>query len=269
MDADNDVVRLCVRGMEAEARGENGAALLLFLEAWEEASDDYEACVAAHYVARHQATPEETLRWNQECLDRADRVSDERVSGFYASLYANMARAHRELGETAVAHEYFQRAAERVEDAPGGDYGMWNRLVIAEGLRGTAAAGRGVAEAVGGRKPEGAESAEDAESAEGPVSVAGVSRSVGAVNVLLAGLLARFCERRELRALGMILPAYLSDLGSEQDRDRLRSALCMVHAARWLMAEEQQALGETIALLGEEAGTSVAGGISGVGCRVG
>ncbi|WP_206504657.1 hypothetical protein [Streptomyces chrestomyceticus] len=231
MDANNHVVRLCVRGMEAETRGEDGTALRLFLEAWEEASDDYEACVAAHYMARHQDTPEETLRWNQECLDRADRVSDERVSGFYASLYANMARAHRELGETAVAHEYFQRAAERVEDAPGGDYGMWNRLAIAEGLRGTAA-GR---EAAGGRRAEGA---------------------------LLAGLLARLCEQQDLRALGMILPAYLSDLGSEQDRDRLRSVLHMVHAARWLMAEEQQTLGEAIALLGEGAGASVAGGVS-------
>ncbi|MEU7158051.1 hypothetical protein [Streptomyces chrestomyceticus] len=241
MDADHHVVRLCVRGMEAEARGEDGTALRLLLEAWEQASDDYEACVAAHYVARHQDTPEETRRRNQECLNRADRVSDERVSGFYASLYANMARAHRDLGETAVAHEYFQRAAERVEDAPGGDYGMWNRLAIAEGLRGTAA-GREVAEAAGGRKAEGA---------------------------LLAGLLARLCEQQDLRALGMILPAYLSDLGSQQDRDRLRSALHMVHAARWLMAEEQQTLGEAIALLGEEAGAPVAGGVGGVSCRGG
>ncbi|MEU7184727.1 hypothetical protein [Streptomyces sp. NPDC045369] len=244
MDAGNHVVRLCVRGMEAEARGEDGAARRLFLEAWEAASDDYEACIAAHYVARHQETPEETLRWNQECLDRADRVSDKRVSGFYASLYANMARAHRELGETAVAHEYFQRAAERVGDAPGGDYGMWNRLAIAEGLRGTAA-GWGVAEAAGARKAEGAEGA------EGSVSVA------GATGASLVGLPARLCEQQDLRTLGMILPAYLSDLGSEQDRDRLRSVLHMVHAARWLMAEEQRALGETIALLGEEADASV------------
>ncbi len=85
MDADNHVVRLCVWGMEAEGRGENAAARGLFWQAWEGARDDDEACIAAHYVARHQETPGETLRWNQECLDRADRVGDERVSGFYAS----------------------------------------------------------------------------------------------------------------------------------------------------------------------------------------
>ncbi len=78
-----------------------------------------------------------------------------------------------------------------------------------------------------------------------------------AVAELLVGLLARLCGRQDLKALGMILPAYLSDLGSEQDRDRLRTALHMVHAARWLMAEEQQALGEAIVLLGEGASASV------------
>ncbi|OKI00396.1 hypothetical protein A6A06_22985 [Streptomyces sp. CB02923] len=225
MDAANHVVRLCVRGMEAEARGEDDAARRLFLSAWQDAGDDYEACIAAHYVARHQDTPEDTLRWNQECLDRADRVGDERVSGFYASLYANMARAHRELGDTALAHGYFTRAAEEVRGAPGGDYGAWNRFAIAEGLRETAAAPADD-ESRGGRE------------------------AFGAVSALLAELLAKLCARRDLKALGLILPAYLGDLGSEEDRTRLRSALHIVHAARWLPEEEQDSLGRAIAMLG-------------------
>ncbi|MEV5593454.1 hypothetical protein [Streptomyces sp. NPDC052496] len=233
MDAGNAVVRMCVRGMEAEARGESDQARRLFLQAWETASDDYEACIAAHYVARHQATPEDTLWWNQKCLDLADRVGDERVSGFYASLYANMARAHRELGETVKAYEYFQRAAERVRDAPDGDYGMWNRFAIAEGLRETGAA------ALAGRLSGECERERD---------VGGVAGG------LLADLLARFCVRQDLKALGLILPPYLGDLGSAQDRDRLRSALHMVHAARWLPAAEQEVLEEAIAALGEETG---------------
>ncbi|MGW0983925.1 hypothetical protein ACWD33_24265 [Streptomyces xiamenensis] len=49
MDPENPVVRLCARGM-ANDDGE------LFLRAWEVASDDYERCVAAHYVARTRAT---------------------------------------------------------------------------------------------------------------------------------------------------------------------------------------------------------------------
>ncbi len=62
VDPENHVVRLCVRGMGAEARGEEDEARRLFLQAWDEATDDYEACIAAHYVARHQTTPQDTLR---------------------------------------------------------------------------------------------------------------------------------------------------------------------------------------------------------------
>ncbi|MFH8344916.1 hypothetical protein [Streptomyces sp. NPDC018045] len=220
--------------MEAEALGEDNEARRLFLRAWEDADDDYEACVAAHYVARHQDTPEDTLRWNQECLDRADRVGDERVSGFYASLYANMARAHRELGETTVAYGYFQRAAERMRDAPDGDYGMWVRFAIAEGLRASVDA------AVVDEAPHD-------------------RNAVGAAGGLLADLLARLCARKDLKALGLILPAYLGNLGAEQDRERLRSALHMVHAARWLPAEEQKLLGKAIAKLGGKVRSPVDG----------
>ncbi|MFI0785470.1 hypothetical protein ACH4Q6_07735 [Streptomyces lydicus] len=86
VDPELPVVRLCVEGMQAEAEGRAEAALELFQRAWDTATDDYEACIAAHYLARHQKSPEDTLRWNQECLDRADRVGDERVRGFYPSL---------------------------------------------------------------------------------------------------------------------------------------------------------------------------------------
>ncbi|MGO4418780.1 hypothetical protein AB4Z54_08470 [Streptomyces sp. MCAF7] len=97
MDPDNPIVRLCVQGMTAEAEGRGDDARALFQRAWDTAADDYEACVAAHYLARHQPTPEETLRWNQECLDRADAVGDDRVRGFYASLHLNMGQAYRTL----------------------------------------------------------------------------------------------------------------------------------------------------------------------------
>ncbi|KAA6220741.1 hypothetical protein CP973_00925 [Streptomyces albofaciens JCM 4342] len=216
--------------MGAEARGEEDEARRLFLQAWDEATDDYEACIAAHYVARHQTTPQDTLRWNRECLDRADRVGDERVRGFYASLYANMGRAHRELGEMTAAHAYFVRAAERVRDIPEGEYGVWNRFAIAEGLRETAAP------SVVGDTPECREGTE-------PVRASPTE--------LLSGLVTKLCERNELKALGLILPAFLGDLGTEEDRVRLRSALHMVHAARWLPAVEQAALEAAITALAE------------------
>jgi hypothetical protein len=83
MDPENPVVKLCAQGMEAEFAGRPVEARDLFVRAWEARADDYDASVAAHFVARHQATPQETLRWNQEALARADAVGDERVRGFY------------------------------------------------------------------------------------------------------------------------------------------------------------------------------------------
>ncbi|QHC26531.1 hypothetical protein [Streptomyces sp. GS7] len=224
MDPELQVVRLCVAGMQAEAEGRPEAALGLFQRAWGSARDDYEACIAAHYLARHQNSPEETLRWNQECLDRADLVGDERVRGFYPSLYVNMGEAHRELGQLASAHAYFARAAERVADAPQGEYGDWNRFAIADGLRETSAA----AAADGDREAAGRWGLDD-----------GVEEPV-------RELFSRWCARGDLKALGLTLPAYLGYLGTDEDRVRLRSALHMVHAARWLPEEEQTALGEVI-----------------------
>ncbi|MFE7312600.1 hypothetical protein ACFU7T_05730 [Streptomyces sp. NPDC057555] len=227
MDPELPVVRLCVAGMQAEAEGRAEAARELFQQAWDGARDDYEACIAAHYLARHQNSAEQTLRWNQECLDRADRVGDARVQGFYPSLYINMGNAHRELGQRAAAHRYFVLAAERAADAPEGQYGDWNRFAIAEGLRETAAAtaaeGDEAAAARGGVREE----------AEGP----------------LRELFARWCGRGDLKALGLTLPAYLGFLGTDEDRVRLRSALHMVHAARWLPDDEQTVLEEAMGAL--------------------
>ncbi|MEU5210940.1 hypothetical protein [Streptomyces sp. NPDC020742] len=228
MDPDLPVVRLCVAGMQAEAEGRAERALELFQRAWEAAADDYEACIAAHYLARQQLTPEETLRWNRECLDRADRVGDARVQAFYPSLYVNMAHAHQQLGQPAPAHTYFVRAAQRVADASEGQYGDWNRFAIVEGLRRTGAA-------AGDTYGEGGATGVDA--LPQPLEEE--------LDARLRELFSRWCARADLKALGLTLPAYLGYLGTDQDRTRLRSALHMVHAARWLPDDEQAAL-ETV-----------------------
>ncbi|MBI3189769.1 MAG: hypothetical protein HYZ33_03880, partial [Ignavibacteriales bacterium] len=90
MDLDNPVIQLCMDGARAEFEHRIEAARSLYQQAWEAHSDDYEACIAAHYVARFQETPAETLRWNQIALDHANAVHDERVKDFYPSLYLNL-----------------------------------------------------------------------------------------------------------------------------------------------------------------------------------
>ena len=111
MDLNNPVVKLCAEGTRAEFEGRIDDARNLYMRAWEASTDDYDACVAAHYVARYQASPQETLRWNAEALARADAVGDERVSSFYPSLYLNMGHSHEKLGNQTEANRYYQLAA--------------------------------------------------------------------------------------------------------------------------------------------------------------
>ena len=122
MDPNNPVVKLCAEGMQAEFAGKPDDAKALFMQAWEQSQDDYEACIAAHYVARHQPSFEENLRWNQESLARADAVGDERVRDFYPSLLLNLGHSHEILGDEAEAAKYYDLAVERVDELPPGPY---------------------------------------------------------------------------------------------------------------------------------------------------
>jgi hypothetical protein len=61
MDSENPVVKLCVQGMEYESKGNFEEASTVFMAAWTQSTDDFERCVAAHYVARHQKSPDEAL----------------------------------------------------------------------------------------------------------------------------------------------------------------------------------------------------------------
>ncbi|MFK0289115.1 hypothetical protein ACIQU6_01340 [Streptomyces sp. NPDC090442] len=84
---------------------------------------------------------------------------------------------------------------------------------------------------------------------EGDEAAAGHgSMGAGGVEPLRV-LFARWCERGDLKALGLTLPAYLGFLGTDEDRMRLRSALHMVHAARWLPEGEQAVLQEVLGAL--------------------
>ena len=111
MDTNNPVVALCISGSRAELEGRRNDAYALYAQAWTLAQDDYEACIAAHYMARTVTDPQEVFRWNQESLHRAEAVNDGRVDSFYPSLYLNMGHSHELLGEQAEAEGYYALAA--------------------------------------------------------------------------------------------------------------------------------------------------------------
>jgi hypothetical protein len=133
IDPTNRVVMLCAEGMAME--GAPADAMRLFEEAWAARSDDFEAAIAAHFVARHQPTPAETLHWNALAVQHAERVSDGRAAGFLASLFLNLADAHEKLGELEPARSAVKRAATHLGQLPAGGY----REFVAGGVRRLAA----------------------------------------------------------------------------------------------------------------------------------
>jgi len=133
MDPNNPVVKLCAAGMAAEGEGRRDDARASFEQAWAESRDDFEACIAAHYVARHQATPAAELEWNRTALERANRVGDARVTGFYPSLHLNLAHSLEKLGETGEACTHYIRGDELAAALPDDPYARLVRSGTAAG----------------------------------------------------------------------------------------------------------------------------------------
>jgi tetratricopeptide (TPR) repeat protein len=109
---ESEVQRLCVLGTRAEYAGQPEEAAEYYRQAWRAARDDYEACLAAHYVARIQDSPEMTLHWNEIALARAESSRDERLQLFYPSLYVNLGRSYELLGHMRQAEEFYRRASQ-------------------------------------------------------------------------------------------------------------------------------------------------------------
>jgi len=135
IDPNNPVVKLCAAGMQAEFAGRLDEARALFTQAWQAHQDDFEACIAAHYLARHQDGPQQTLHWNELSLQFADAVGDERVRGFYPSLYLNMGHAYEMLGVRDEAARYYNLACSRLDDLQDDGYGQVVRTAVAEGMK--------------------------------------------------------------------------------------------------------------------------------------
>jgi tetratricopeptide (TPR) repeat protein len=132
MDPDNPIILLCVKGMRYEGEGRYEEALAQFAQAWEESTDDFEACIAAHYLARHQDTNEHRLKWNLEALKRAQAAGGKRVRDFYPSLYLNLGYSYEQLGERAKASHFYELAEKSAAEVPGDRYGNIVRDGIAQ-----------------------------------------------------------------------------------------------------------------------------------------
>jgi len=210
-DQNNAVVQLCVKGMTAEGEGKIEEAKQLFQQAWDTATNNFEAFTAAHYLARNQQDINIELKWNLEALRLADTLEQDGMNGHYPSLYLNVAKSYETLGDHGQAAHFYQKAAESSEYLPVGGYTDMIRSGIAAGLK-----------RVGKANP---------------------------MDIQVEALVNAWCEHKELRPLSMILPAYVGNLGTANDRTKLLSAFSYLSATRCLSVDEQRTVGEIIAAL--------------------
>jgi hypothetical protein len=120
IDSSNPVVALCAAGMAIE--GNTLEALGLIEQAWAARRDDYDACIAAHFLARHQPTIDATLHWNLVAVRHAEAVSDGRALEFMASLYLNLGDSRMKAGDHAMALDAAQQARASLVAVPAGGY---------------------------------------------------------------------------------------------------------------------------------------------------
>lgn len=133
-DPNNKIVKLCAEGMAAEGEGKKEEALKLFEKAWNEASNNFEKFTSAHYVARHQATIADKLKWDKTALDFALKIADGSMNGTYPSLYLNIGKCYEDLNDFKTAKENYELALSFTDFLDNDGYGKMLKGGITNGL---------------------------------------------------------------------------------------------------------------------------------------
>ncbi|MEP7264465.1 MAG: NAD(+)--rifampin ADP-ribosyltransferase [Bacteroidota bacterium] len=101
----NNVVKLCLQGMEMEEKGNPEEAVKLFFQSWNEAINDFEKFLSANYIARHQINISDKLNWLETTLHYALKINDDAVKSAFPSLYLNIAKCYEDLNNSDKAKE--------------------------------------------------------------------------------------------------------------------------------------------------------------------
>jgi Rifampin ADP-ribosyl transferase len=117
-DPRNNIINLCVQAMEMEGKGKPDEAGRLFLQAWDEATNDFERFTAAYYVARHQNNVRDKLNWLETSLQSALKINDVTVRAAFPSLYSNIAKCYEDLNDPSNAKKNHELAISFTTDDP-------------------------------------------------------------------------------------------------------------------------------------------------------
>jgi tetratricopeptide (TPR) repeat protein len=134
-DPENPIVKLCAAGMMLEGEAKPVEAHKLFMQAWGEATNDFERMTAAHYVARHQDSVELKLKWDLIALDAAVLANDKSAEAAFPSLYLNVAKCYEDLNDFNEAAKYYNHALDAASALPDDGYSNMIKAGIANGLK--------------------------------------------------------------------------------------------------------------------------------------
>jgi hypothetical protein len=106
----NPIIKLCIQAMGLEEEGNVEEASKLFLQAWNEATNDFEKFIAAYYVARHQRNISDKLKWLETDLQLALKINDPSVNGALPGLYSSIAKCYDGLNDHDNAKKNYELA---------------------------------------------------------------------------------------------------------------------------------------------------------------
>ncbi len=123
--------------MALEGQGDHKNAALLFMQAWNEAGNDFEKFTAAHYVARRQNSVEDKLKWDQIALNFALKLEDEGAKASFSSLYLNIGKCYEDLNKKDFALKNYELAFSFLNYLNDDGYGNLIRMAVLKGLERT------------------------------------------------------------------------------------------------------------------------------------
>jgi tetratricopeptide (TPR) repeat protein len=95
----NNIIKLCLQGMAMEANGQAEQATKLFLQAWNEATNDFEKFMAAYFVAGHQKNGSDKLKWFETALQIALALDNVAVKTAVPTVYLNIGKCYEEIND--------------------------------------------------------------------------------------------------------------------------------------------------------------------------
>ena len=96
--------------------------------------NDFEKFTSAHYVARHQQSVEDKLKWDEIALISALQINDESMKASFPSLYLNIAKGYEDLQDFDQAIKNYHLAQSFIHFLPDDGYGQLVKNGITNGI---------------------------------------------------------------------------------------------------------------------------------------